>query len=108
MNRKEQILLFLLAALNFTHLLDFMIMMPLSNYLIPYFKITAFDFSILVASYSISAFISGLIIAMVIDRFDRKRSLLFAYAGFLIGTIACGFAPTYGLLLSARIMAGFF
>jgi len=45
---------------------------------------------------------------MVIDRFDRKRSLLIAYAGFLIGTIACGFAPTYGLLLSARIMAGLF
>jgi len=108
MNRKERILLFLLASLNFTHILDFMIMMPLSNYLIPYFKITAFQFSILVASYSISAFISGLIISTVIDRFDRKRSLLFAYAGFLIGTIACGFAPTYGLLLSARIMAGFF
>jgi predicted MFS family arabinose efflux permease len=100
--------LFLLAGLNFTHILDFMIMMPLSNYLIPAFKITAFQFSILVASYSISAFISGLIIAMVIDRFDRKRSLLFAYAGFLIGTIACGFAPTYGLLLSARIIAGLF
>jgi MFS transporter, DHA1 family, inner membrane transport protein len=108
MNKKERIILFLLAGLNFTHILDFMIMMPLSNYLIPAFKITAFQFSILVASYSISAFISGLIIAMVIDRFDRKKSLLFAYAGFLIGTIACGFAPTYGLLLSARIMAGLF
>ena len=100
--------MFLLAGLNFTHLLDFMIMMPLSNYLIPYFKITAFQFSILVASYSISAFISGLIIAMVIDRFDRKKSLLFAYAGFLIGTIACGFATTYEFLLASRIMAGLF
>jgi MFS transporter, DHA1 family, inner membrane transport protein len=108
MTRKERIILFLLAGLNFTHLLDFMIMMPLSNYLIPYFRITAFQFSILVASYSISAFVSGLIIAMFIDRFDRKRSLLLAYLGFLIGTIACGFAPTYGLLLSARIMAGLF
>ena len=108
MSKKERILLFLLASLNFTHILDFMIMMPLSNYLIPYFKITAFQFSLLVASYSISAFISGLVIAMVIDRFDRKRSLVFAYAGFLIGTIACGFAPTYGLLLAARIMAGLF
>lgn len=83
-------------------------MMPLSNYLIPYFEISAFQFSILVASYSISAFISGLIIAMVIDRFDRKRSLIFAYVGFLIGTIACGFATTYGLLLASRVMAGLF
>ena len=76
MTKNERIILFLLAGLNFTHILDFMIMMPLSNYLIPAFKITAFQFSILVASYSISAFFSGLIIAMVIDRFDRKKSLL--------------------------------
>ena len=108
MSKNERIILFLLAGLNFTHLLDFMIMMPLSNYLIPYFKISAFQFSLLVASYSISAFVSGLIIAMVIDRFDRKKSLIFAYTGFVIGTIACGFAPSYELLFAARILAGLF
>ncbi len=108
MSKKERILLFILASLNFTHILDFIIMMPLSNYLIPYFKITTFQFSILVASYSISAFFSGLIIALVIDRFDRKKSLLFAYAGFLVGTIACGFASTYGFLITARVLAGLF
>jgi len=100
--------LFLLAGLNFTHILDFIIMMPLSNYLMPFFKISAIQFSILVASYSISAFFSGLLIAMFIDRFDRKKSLVLAYIGFLTGTIACGFAPTYGLLLAARILAGIF
>lgn len=108
MNKQERIILFLLAALNFTHILDFMIMMPLSNYMIPALKITAFQFSILVASYSVSAFFSGLAIAMFIDRFDRKKSLLLAYAGFLIGTFACGIAPTFGMLLGARILAGLF
>ena len=108
MTKNERIILFLLAALNFTHILDFMIMMPLGNYLIPYFKITAMEFSILVASYSISAFFSGLAIAIFIDRFDRKTSLLVAYIGFLLGTLACGIAPTYGLLLAARILAGVF
>ncbi len=108
MTNKERIILFLLAGLHFTHILDFIIMMPLSNYLIPYFKITAFQFSILVASYSISAFFSCLFIAIFIDRFDRKRSLVLAYIGFLIGTIACGLAPSYGLLLAARILAGLF
>lgn len=96
--------MFLLAALNFTHILDFMIMMPLGNYL----DVTPRHFSILVASYSISAFISGLIVAMFIDRFDRKQSLLFAYIGFVTGTIACGFAQGYGFLLAARIVAGLF
>ncbi|MEQ1676771.1 MAG: MFS transporter [Chitinophagaceae bacterium] len=104
MTRKERTIVFLLAALNFTHILDFMIMMPLGNYL----KVSSMQFSLLVASYSISAFFSGLAIAMFIDRFDRKRSLLFAYTGFVVGTIACGFASSYGLLLTARIVAGLF
>jgi MFS transporter, DHA1 family, inner membrane transport protein len=104
MTNKERIILFLLASLNFTHILDFMIMMPLGNYL----HVSAMQFSILVAAYSITAFFSGLAIAIFIDKFDRKKSLLFAYVGFVIGTIACGFAPTYGLLLAARIIAGLF
>lgn len=94
----------LLAALNFTHILDFMIMMPLGNYLL----VSPWQFSLLVASYSISAFLSGLIIAMFIDRFDRKRSLLLAYTGFVLGTLACGFAQGYGFLLASRIVAGLF
>ncbi len=104
MTKNERIILFLLAALNFTHILDFMIMMPLGNYI----KVSAMQFSILVASYSITAFFSGLAIAMYIDQFDRKKSLLFAYIGFVIGTLACGFASTYALLLAARIVAGLF
>ncbi|MGQ0739382.1 MAG: MFS transporter [Bacteroidota bacterium] len=108
MTKQERIILFLLAGLNFTHILDFMIMMPLGNYLIPDLGISAFQFSMLVASYSVSAFFSGLAIAIFIDRFDRKKSLLIAYIGFLLGTLACGIAPTYGLLLGARILAGLF
>jgi predicted MFS family arabinose efflux permease len=108
MTKNERIILFLLACINFTHILDFIIMMPLDNYLTPYFNISSFQFSILVASYSISAFISGLAIAMFIDRFDRKKSLIFAYAGFLVGTIACGFAHSYSTLLAARVVAGLF
>ncbi|MEP7375840.1 MAG: MFS transporter [Chitinophagaceae bacterium] len=108
MTRKERIIVLLLAGLNFTHILDFMIMMPLGNYLIDDLGISAMQFSLLVAIYSISAFFSGLVIAMFIDRFDRKKPLLLAYIGFLAGTIACGFANTYGLLLLARTVAGLF
>ena len=97
-----------MAGLNFTHILDFMIMMPLGNYLIDDLSISAMQFSLLVAIYSIGAFFSGLVIAMFIDRFDRKKPLLLAYIGFLAGTIACGFANSYGLLLLARTVAGLF
>lgn len=108
MNKKERAIIFLLAALNFTHILDFIIMVPLSIYLIPAFNITAFQFSTLVASYSISAFFSGLIAAMLIDRYDRKKCLLVAYTGFLIGTLACGVATNYPTLLISRVVAGTF
>ncbi|RYY54567.1 MAG: MFS transporter [Chitinophagaceae bacterium] len=108
MTRQERIILFLLASLNFTHFLDFMIIMPLSNYLIPYFSISAKDFSFLVSSYSISAAVSGFFTAFIVDRFDRKKVLVWSYIGFMAGTIACGFTNSFSMLLIARIVAGLF
>lgn len=108
MAQKKSTILLLLAALNFTHILDFMIMMPLGNYLMPYFKINPQQFSYLVGAYTLSAAASGFAAAFFVDGFDRKRVLLVGYIGFLIGTIACGIAPTYWLLLFARIFAGLF
>ncbi|SKB63417.1 MFS transporter [Daejeonella lutea] len=108
MSSKEKIVLLLLAALNFTHILDFMIMMPLGNYLMPYFKISPQQFSMLVASYTFSAGIAGFLAAFFVDNFDRKRVLLFGYIGFLLGTLFCALAPTYTFLLLARIVAGIF
>src|SRR6185436_9483978 len=108
MTRKEKIIILLLASVNFTHILDFMIMMPLGNYLMPFFHITPKQFSLLVGSYPITAFVSGFSAAFFVDRFDRKKVLVFAFIGFLIGTLACGLAPSYILLLAARILTGLF
>ena len=108
MTRKEKIILLLLAGLNFTHFLDFMVMIPLNNYLTPYFNISPRQFSFLVSAYSISAAISGFVTAFIVDNYDRKKILLFSYLGFLAGTLACGFAGTYAWLLTARILAGLF
>lgn len=108
MTKQERIIIFLLATLNFTHILDFMIMMPLGNYLMPFFKINPQQFSMLVASYTIAASISGFCAAFIIDGFDRKKVLLIAYASFLVATMACGFSPSYEVLLIARLVAGLF
>ncbi len=108
MKQNERVILFLLSALNFTHILDFMIMMPLNIYLMPYFHISAKEFSFLVSAYTFSAAFSGLLASLFVDRFDRKRVLLVGYIGFLVGTVACGIAPRYELLLTARIFAGLF
>jgi len=108
MTWKERIILILLAALNFTHILDFMILMPLGNYLMPYFGISPQKFAILVSAYTISAGISGFVAAFYVDNYDRKKVLLAAYIGFLAGTICCGLAPTFMTLLIARVVAGLF
>ena len=108
MKRQERILLFLLATINFTHILDFMIMMPLGNFLMPHFDISAQYFSLIVAAYPVTAFVSGMIAAFYVDKYDRKKVLLFAYTGFIIGTITCGIASTAFLLMAARVLTGLF
>ena len=108
MQKKEIWLIVLLASINFTHILDFMIMMPLGNYLMPFFDITPREFSFLVGAYPITAFFSGFAAAFFVDKHDRKKVLVFAYIGFLIGTLACGTSTTYGLLLASRILTGLF
>lgn len=108
MSKKERIIIVLLASINFTHILDFMIMMPLGNYLMPSFDISPRQFSILLASYPISSFVSGIVMFFLADNFERKKLLLLTYAGFIIGTAACGFAQSYNLLLLSRIVAGLF
>ena len=108
MDKKERIILLLLTVLNFTHILDFMIMMPLGNYLMPYFDISSQQFSMLVAAYTFSAGASGFLAAFFVDGFDRKKVLVFAYAGFLIGTLCCAVSPAYEILLVSRIVAGLF
>lgn len=106
--KNERILLFILAAIMFTHIMDFMIMMPLGPQLMRIFDISPQQFALLVSSYTITAGITGFIAAFAIDRFDRKNTLLFMYIGFTVGTIACAFAPTYAMLLITRSLAGAF
>lgn len=108
MTTKEKLILFVLAAVQFTHIVDFMIMMPLGPQLMRIFKINPQQFSLIVASYTFSAGIFGFLGAFVIDRFDRKTAFTFAYIGFTLGTLACGLAPTFHFLMAARILAGAF
>jgi predicted MFS family arabinose efflux permease len=105
---REVITLVALAAVQFTHILDFMIIMPLGAQLMRVFQITPSQFSHLVASYGLAAAVSGLAGGFVLDRFDRKRALLILYTCFGIATLACGFAPSHHALLAARVAAGAF
>ncbi len=102
----ERALLFTLVAVQFTHIMDFMIMMPLGSQLMRMFDITPAQFSQLVAAYGIAAAVTGFLGGFVLDRFDRKHALLWLYAGFMLATLGCALAPNYHLMLLARLAAG--
>jgi MFS transporter, DHA1 family, inner membrane transport protein len=108
MTKDQKLILYLLACVQFTNIMDFMIMMPMGPILMKAFDITAREYSFLVSAYSISAGICGFIAAFFVDKFDRKNVLTIAYIGFLIGTFCCAIAPTYAMLMAARIIAGLF
>jgi len=97
-----------LAFLQFTIILDFMIISPLGAMMMPTLNITPHQFGWAVSSYAFSAAVSGFLAAGFADRFDRKRLVLFFYCGFMLGTLLCALASTYSLLLLARIVTGLF
>jgi predicted MFS family arabinose efflux permease len=104
----ERWLLLSLAAINFTTIVDFIIIMPLGPQYMRVFSISPAQFGVIVSSYAISAGISGITAGFFLDRFDRKRALLTLYAGFALGTLFCALAETYPLLVAARALAGAF
>ena len=107
-SNREWLLLLVLVAVQFTHVLDFVIMMPLGPQLMRVFEISPQEFGFIVSAYTFSAGITGFLSAFFIDKFDRRTALLFLYSGFTIGTFLCGIAPSYLTLMLARIVAGGF
>ncbi|MBR0692415.1 MFS transporter [Bradyrhizobium lablabi] len=107
-SRYQSLLIALLAFTQFTIILDFIIMSPLGAILMPSLNITAGQFGVAVSAYAFSAGVSGILAAGFADRFDRKRLLLFFYAGFMLGTALCAVAQNYHVLLLGRTVTGLF
>jgi predicted MFS family arabinose efflux permease len=105
---RELRLLLTLAAVQFMHVVDFMILMPLGPQFMRVFDVDPQRFGYLVSAYTFAAAVSGFVAAFWIDRHDRKRALLALYAGFVLATALCGLATGYRLLLAARLLAGAF
>ncbi|WP_306535830.1 MFS transporter [Geobacter sp.] len=104
----EKFVIAILSLLQFTVILDFMVLSPLGAILMPEMGISTSQFGLVVSVYAFSAGTSGLLAAGFADSFDRKKMLLFFYLGFVLGTLFCGVAHTYPLLLCARIITGIF
>ena len=106
--KRELWVLLTLAGIQFTHIVDFMVMMPLGPQFTQLFNISDAKFGLLVSAYTFSAGASGLLASFYVDRFSRKKLLLTLYVLFAVATMACGLAQTYDTLMLARIAAGAF
>ena len=104
----QKLVITVLALTQFTVVLDFMVMSPLGDKLMKAMALTTSQFGVAVFSYAFSAGISGFLTAGFADSFDRKKLLLFFYIGFIVGTMFCGMANTYPLLIAARVFTGLF
>jgi len=98
----------LLAVIQFTVVLDFMVMSPLGDMLMKSMRLTASQFALAVSAYAFSAGVSGLLAAGFADKYDRKKLLIVFYTGFIIGTFLCATATSFPLLLFGRIVTGLF
>jgi predicted MFS family arabinose efflux permease len=107
-SKYQMFIIALLAVLQFTVVLDFMVLSPLGAQLMNVLHLTTSQFGLAVSGYAFSAGLSGLLAAGFADKFDRKKLLLFFYTGFISGTFLCSIAPDYQFLLTARIITGFF
>ncbi|MFW7380065.1 MAG: MFS transporter [Oligoflexus sp.] len=108
LTRDEMKLLVVLAGIQFMHIVDFMIIMPLGPVLMRELAIRPQQFSFLVSAYTFFAGGTGLFAAFFLDRFDRRKSLLFFFSGFTLGTLTCALADSYQTLLAARALTGAF
>ena len=105
---RERAVLLTLATVQFTSIVDFMVIMPLGPQLMRTLGITPAQFGLIVSSYTISAGIAGVLASTLVDRFGRKSAFLSLYVGFLVGTLFCGVATSYAMLLAARVFTGAF
>src|SRR5579871_1435700 len=105
---RERLLLLTLAVIQFTIIADFLIIMPLGPQYSRVFQISPKQFGYIVSAYGLAAGLSGIGAGLFLDRFDRKRALLWLFFGFTVGTFFCALAPSYPLLVAARFLAGAF
>jgi predicted MFS family arabinose efflux permease len=101
-------LLFLIGAVQFVNVLDFMMVMPLGPDFAKALDMPVSSIGLVGGSYTAAAAISGLAGASFLDRFDRRQALAATLTGLVLATAAGGLALNLNMLLAARIAAGCF
>jgi predicted MFS family arabinose efflux permease len=104
----ERRIVFLVGAVQFVNILDFMMVMPLGPDFARSLGIASSNLGYVGGAYTAAAGVAGLVGALFLDRYDRRRALCLAMLGLVLGTVAGGFARDLPTLLAARVVAGIF
>ncbi|MCB8876271.1 MFS transporter [Acidisoma silvae] len=62
---------------------------------------------LLISGYALGVVVGAPVLTILTGRWSHKRVLLALMAIFVIGNIGCAIAPTYGLMMLARIITAF-
>jgi predicted MFS family arabinose efflux permease len=106
--KRKRALLLTLTAVQFVHVLDFVIVMPLGPQLMTDLGVGTTTFGLFVSSYNVAAALAGIGGAVLLDRFDRRAALVSVFFGLGLATFACAWAFDATTLLGARFLAGIF
>jgi len=104
----ERSIVFLVGAVQFVNVLDFMMVMPLGPDFANALGITTSHIGIVGGSYTLAAAVTGVVGSLFLDRFDRRVALGVAMLGLVLGTALGGLATGLPSLLFARVVAGSF
>ncbi len=104
----ERVVLFLVGAVQFVNILDFMILAPLGPRVASELHMLESDLPDATAAYTFAGGIAGIVGSFFLDRFERRRALTIAALGLAAGTAAGGFATDLHTLVLARMLAGSF
>jgi len=99
-------IVFLLCAVQFINILDFMMVMPLGPQFAGAIGVDPSHIGLIAGSYTAAAALSGVVCSSFLDRFDRKKALLTCFAGLIVSTVMCSFSFDLFSMVFARICAG--
>ncbi len=106
--RRERTILFLVAAVQFINICDFMMLAPLGPQLARSIGMAESKLANATAAYTFAAGLAGIAGSFFLDRFDRRKVLAVSMLGLVVGTAAGGFATDFASLVVARMFAGAF